>query len=128
MATTHRGTRDTSGSPNSHNTYSASDSQTAFHGMHQADSGNWPMSFEDATTVIHGSAAPTPVASATEVSSPADPPAPVIRSAASPANTVQLGFVDGLEGWNVGEVGGSAEGKGTVTAGSAVLREGDSFL
>ena len=42
--------------------------------------------------------------------------------------TVQLGFANGLAGWNVSEVGGSPEGRGTVTPGSAVLHEGDSFL
>ena len=42
--------------------------------------------------------------------------------------TVNLGFTNGLAGWNIQEIGGSAQGKGTVTAGSAILREGDSFL
>ena len=41
---------------------------------------------------------------------------------------MQLGFANGLAGWNVREIGGSADGKGTVTAGSAILTEGDSFL
>ncbi|MHB8861524.1 MAG: putative Ig domain-containing protein [Pirellulaceae bacterium] len=31
-------------------------------------------------------------------------------------------------GWNIGELGGTAQDRGTVTTGSAILREGDSFL
>jgi hypothetical protein len=40
----------------------------------------------------------------------------------------RLGFDDGLDGWTVSQSGGSLDGLGTVTSGSAVLREGDSFL
>ncbi|NLX54539.1 MAG: hypothetical protein GXY58_05455, partial [Planctomycetaceae bacterium] len=48
--------------------------------------------------------------------------------APSAAFTTRLGFSDGLVGWTTREMGGSNTGRGTVTAGSAVLREGDSFL
>ncbi len=41
---------------------------------------------------------------------------------------MQLGFTGGLADWNIAERGGSEEGRGTVTQGSAILREGDSFL
>ncbi len=44
------------------------------------------------------------------------------------AFTTRLGFTEGLAGWTTREMGGSETGRGTVTAGSAVLREGDSFL
>src|SRR5205814_4723560 len=33
-----------------------------------------------------------------------------------------------LDGWQVGVVGGTEQGKGSVRPGSALLREGDSFL
>lgn len=39
-----------------------------------------------------------------------------------------LGFDGGLEDWTTHEFGGSAEGRGSVTDGSAILREGDSFV
>ncbi|MHB8954831.1 MAG: putative Ig domain-containing protein [Pirellulaceae bacterium] len=45
-----------------------------------------------------------------------------------PMQTIDIGFTNGLTGWNFWENGGSAHGKGSVTAGSAILREGDSFL
>ena len=53
-------------------------------------------------------------------------------STASPtpreAVTTRLGFSDGLAGWTTRETGGSETARGTVTTGSAILREGDSFL
>ncbi len=52
--------------------------------------------------------------------------APVTRTPVT--NTAQVGFADGLAGWNIGQLGGSAEHQGTVKEGSAILREGDSFL
>ena len=57
-------------------------------------------------------------------------PAPVasVLPGTHPRQTIDLGFASGLAAWNVQETGGSAAGKGTVTAGSAVLHEGDSFL
>lgn len=41
---------------------------------------------------------------------------------------LQLGFSDGLGAWNIGIVGGTPENQGSVTSGSAILHEGDSFL
>ncbi|HKB42028.1 MAG TPA: hypothetical protein VKD72_36720, partial [Gemmataceae bacterium] len=40
----------------------------------------------------------------------------------------QIGFAQGVDGWDVHITGGSPEGKGSVRAGSAILTEGDSFL
>ena len=51
-----------------------------------------------------------------------------IPTGTRPLQTRDIGFTNGLAGWNIREIGGSAEGRGTVTAGSAILREGDSFL
>ncbi len=42
--------------------------------------------------------------------------------------TQNLGFDKGLTPWTVGIEGGSQNGMGSVTSGSAVLKEGDSFL
>lgn len=39
-----------------------------------------------------------------------------------------LGFDEDLSGWTRKEFGGSPEGRGSVTNGSAILHEGDSFL
>ncbi|MCU0961709.1 MAG: PKD domain-containing protein, partial [Pirellulaceae bacterium] len=47
---------------------------------------------------------------------------------AAPPPIRRLGFDHGLEGWDLSVVGGSASGRGSVTVGSAILREGDSFL
>ncbi len=44
------------------------------------------------------------------------------------APTISLGFDEGLTNWNIHEVGGSPNGRGQVTQGSAILHEGDSFL
>src|SRR5207249_4923739 len=41
--------------------------------------------------------------------------------------TVSLGFHEGLSDWNISVLGGSTAGKGSVSPGSAILREGDSF-
>ena len=49
-------------------------------------------------------------------------------SGTRPSQTVNLGFANRLTGWNIQELGGSPQGKGTVTEGSAILREGNSFL
>ena len=51
-----------------------------------------------------------------------------IDSAAHPLSSTRLGFDQGLDGWNIAVSGGTQFGKGSVTAGSAVLREGNSFL
>jgi len=59
----------------------------------------------------------------------ADPPSPPLSTGGDAAASVtRLGFDDGLDGWTVTQSGGSLDGLGTVTCGSAVLREGDSFL
>jgi hypothetical protein len=57
-------------------------------------------------------------------------PPPAIAASATPATTVSCGFTNGLEGWQVAEHGGTPAGQGTVVAdnGSALMREGDSFL
>jgi RHS repeat-associated protein len=49
-------------------------------------------------------------------------PPPATRSGTAP-----IGFQGGLSAWDVSVVGGSPTGKGSVTAGSAILQEGDSF-
>ncbi|TVS11512.1 MAG: PKD domain-containing protein, partial [Planctomycetaceae bacterium] len=59
-----------------------------------------------------------------EASAPLTGSAPADRA----AHSQRLGFDDGLDGWTVSQAGGSLDGLGTVTSGSAVLREGDSFL
>ena len=64
---------------------------------------------------------PAPASAATPDSAETSRHAPV-------TGTVQLGFADGLADWHVGEAGGSADRRGTVTEGSAILHEGDSFL
>ncbi|MCU0962695.1 MAG: hypothetical protein MUF48_21575, partial [Pirellulaceae bacterium] len=48
--------------------------------------------------------------------------------AAATARATRLGFDHGLDGWTIRQQGGSVQGRGSVTAGSAVLHEGDSFL
>ena len=49
--------------------------------------------------------------------------------AANRAQTIaKLGFDEGFAGWTIQEWGGSEASRGTVTHGSAVLNEGDSFL
>ncbi|MHB8865246.1 MAG: hypothetical protein ACYC6N_22945, partial [Pirellulaceae bacterium] len=55
-------------------------------------------------------------------------PGSSVRSGMHPRQTLDLGFPRGLTGWNIRELGGSAQQKGSVTAGSAILREGNSFL
>ena len=47
---------------------------------------------------------------------------------AVPAPTTKLGFDQGFDGWALNVVGGSESGHGSVTVGSAILHEGDSFL
>ncbi len=59
-------------------------------------------------------AAPTAAADATT--------APAARSGTAP-----IGFYGGLSAWDISVTGGSPAGQGSVTAGSAILREGDSF-
>jgi RHS repeat-associated protein len=44
------------------------------------------------------------------------------------SGSVPLGFEDGLAPWTIDVVGGTEAGRGSVTAGSAILTEGDSFL
>ena len=75
-----------------------------------------------------------------EISSPAESSTSTNQSANSPSarpndlvgtrplQTIDIGFAHGLSAWNIQEIGGSAQGKGTVTEGSAILHEGDSFL
>lgn len=41
---------------------------------------------------------------------------------------VNLGFENGLTGWNLQQVGGIAPDQGTIRSGSMILREGNSFL
>ncbi len=130
IAVTGRGTRGGGALRTSHNVASQRVVQPAGFGTLQASVASGTGNFEYATSqaLATGSTALSPVASAAAAFSAADESTPVTPPGASPAYTAQLGFVNGLEGWHVREVGGSAEGKGTVTAGSAVLREGDSFL
>ncbi|MHB0954937.1 MAG: putative Ig domain-containing protein [Pirellulaceae bacterium] len=67
----------------------------------------------------------------TAITNPAESsasPGSSVRSAMHPRQTLDLGFPRGLTGWNIRELGGSAQQKGSVTAGSAILREGNSFL
>lgn len=59
-----------------------------------------------------------------EASAPITPSAPADRA----AHSQRLGFDGGMDGWTVSQFGGSLDGLGTVTGGSAVLREGNSFL
>ncbi len=54
-------------------------------------------------------------------------PTPSVTSA-SPAQNISLGFAEGLDKWNIQIEGGSDTGHGSVSAGSAILNEGDSFL
>jgi RHS repeat-associated protein len=70
---------------------------------------------------------PSPSASANQAASEATSTS--LDSAGSLTTcSVNLGFDSGLADWNIQEFGGSAAGRGTVTVGSAVLHEGDSFL
>src|SRR5262249_38512441 len=82
-----------------------------------------------------------PVAATTQTATAATPVAPsspgdtstatphgVVPSPAPRSGTASLGFHGGLSGWDLSVVGGSSAGKGSVTVGSAILREGDSFL
>lgn len=57
---------------------------------------------------------------------PDNPPgtSPITTSSSS----ISLGFDDGLHEWTISETGGTESGRGNVTAGSAVMTEGDSFL
>src|SRR5262249_34357415 len=69
----------------------------------------------------------TPVMASPGDHATATPPT-VAPSPAARSGTVSLGFHGGLSKWDIHVVGGSPTGKGSVTAGSAILREGDSFL
>src|SRR5262249_20731013 len=82
-----------------------------------------------------------PVAATTQTATAATPVAPsspgdtstatphgVVPSPAPRSGTASLGFHGGLSGWDISVTGGSPAGKGSVTVGSAILREGDSFL
>ena len=83
------------------------------------------LSSADPASATTSSSLPSVAANSSENSSS---PATSTLSGTRAAQSVSLGFTNGLAGWNIRELGGSAEGKGTVTAGSAILREGDSFL
>lgn len=51
-----------------------------------------------------------------------------VASSVASRETVELGFSNGLQGWDVFSVGGSEQAGGSVTPGSALLVEGDSFV
>ncbi len=67
-------------------------------------------------------------AATSQAESFASPGSSSAPSGTRPSQTVNLGFANRLTGWNIQELGGSPQGKGTVTEGSAILHEGDSFL
>src|SRR5207302_6564829 len=74
--------------------------------------------------------ADSPSAQSATTVTPVAASAPGDNSSAVPAArspTVFLGFHEGLSDWNLSVLGGSPAGQGSVTAGSADLREGDSF-
>ena len=75
------------------------------------------------------SGSPSEAAPAAQVA-PADAASTARRQTvrASIGSTARLGFEQGLDGWTASQSGGSLDGMGAVTSGSAVLREGDSFL
>ncbi|HMC64995.1 MAG TPA: PKD domain-containing protein, partial [Gemmataceae bacterium] len=90
---------------------------------------------------VQGSGHPAPSVTATPgatVSGPVAPAAaPLPRTATAPSATPSpaprsgsksIGFKDGLGNWKIDIGGGSDLGKGSVRHGSAILREGDSFL
>lgn len=61
---------------------------------------------------------------------PAKSEAPVVTTATTiaPQSTLNLGFENGLQEWDLHEVGGSAPDEGTIGPGGMILREGNSFL
>ncbi|MCU0962920.1 MAG: PKD domain-containing protein, partial [Pirellulaceae bacterium] len=71
-----------------------------------------------------------PASGALDLRSPlaAATPAALLPADRWPTQVARLGFDQGLDGWAIHQQGGSAQGRGSVTAGSAVLHEGDSFL
>jgi len=59
---------------------------------------------------------------------PTSPAAQRTMSGTWPRQTVDVGFTQGLAGWNIRQSGGHDPGRGAVTEGSAILHEGNSFL
>lgn len=79
---------------------------------------------ETATLPIETSpVTPSGAADRPALPSPAPFPAAIRLS-----GTASIGFSQGLAGWKIDVAGGSDQGRGSVTHGSAILREGDSFL
>jgi hypothetical protein len=88
----------------------------------------WPSSANSSMPPGESSIAQSSPASAEPESAESSVPMAASAPADRPAYSQHLGFDDGLDGWTVSQFAGSLDGLGTVTDGSAVLREGDSFL
>jgi RHS repeat-associated protein len=98
-----------------------------------APTGTSPARPAQAPVLSHttGASPVAPPAAGNASTTTAAPPAAGNDSIAPPpaaqSGTAPIGFYGGLSAWDISVVVGSPTGKGSVTAGSAILREGDSF-